>query len=53
MRKKTNFHRDSIGKMTKIDPPKLGENGLGRGGVSCRETRKGAMKKIRESNLKK
>lgn len=53
MRKKTNFHRDSIGKMTKIDPLKLGENGLNRGGFSCRETRKGAMKKIRESNLKK
>lgn len=39
--------------MTKIDPPELGENGLVWGGFSCRETRKGAMKKIRESNLKK
>ena len=29
---------------TKIDPPKLGENGLGRGGFSCRETRKGARR---------
>ena len=53
MRKETNFHRSGIGKMTKIDPPKLGENGLERGGFSRRETRKGAMKKIRESNLKK
>ena len=53
MRKGTNFHKSGIGKMTKIDPPKLGENGFGRGGFSCRETRKGAMKKIRESNLKK
>ena len=39
--------------MTKIDPPKLGENGFIRDGFSYRETRKGAMKKIRESNLKK